>query len=337
MAKKSDNWLGTTKNNSVFNNYTVTPANIAQYNAFRGVTDFTQVGQFDQYETGYQFLEVLGVPAFMDQDIWSGCPLNKKLLKSFVHMLEYEFRGMDGLPDIQSDSMEITDGINSIRMINRVSMDTSIEVSMQYFEKRGSLIEKISEYYLTGIKDPKTQAKTYHGAIAEGALAPSFVNEVFTMMYFVTDNTMLRLERAVLLCNCQLTRADFSMYNGSRDSINNRETTISFNCFPVTGAFVDKAAAMLLGDIQGVVYDHSSSTKMKTYSGEGAVTAKHNTDSWNYDYAITSSKNYKKYAKNPNDLKAESMVPGMMTGKNILKLQNESYLGESSGDSEDEE
>lgn len=246
-------------NDGIFNNYTVTPRNLTQYKAFRGVTDFSQIGQFNQYESGYQFLSVLSIPNFMTK-LGDASSTIKQMNESFVHMLEYEFRGMDGLPDMQADTFEITDGINTQRMINKVTQETSITVSMNYFEKAGGLITKYSEYYLTGIKDPKTQAKTYHGLIANGDLAPGLENEVFTLMYYVTDNTMLRLERAVLLANCQLTKAETSIYNGSRDNISNQEKSIEFNCFPIMGYQVDKAAKALLQDITAVSVNVNNGT-----------------------------------------------------------------------------
>lgn len=252
-------------NNGIFNNYTVAPRNLTQYTAYRGVTDFSQIGQFNQFESGYQFLSVLDIPTFLKKD-----SSMDQMNKNFRHMLEFEFRGMDGLPDIQSDSFEITDGINSARMINKVTMDTAINVSMQYYEKAGSLITKYTEHYLTGIKDPKTQAKTYHGLIASGECPPGLENEVFTLMYYVTDNTMLRLERAVLLANCQLTRAELSMYNGSRDNISNKEMTIEFQCFPIYGYEVDRAAKYLLEhEITGVNVDVVNGNVQ--YNGVGSV------------------------------------------------------------------
>ena len=250
----------------LFNDYTVMPRNLTKFTAFRGVTDFSNIAQFNQYEQGYQFLSVLGIPKFMEI-LGQKNPVIDEANKSFKHMLEYEFRGMDGLPDIQSDGYELTDGINTMRVISKVTQDTSITVSMNYFERSGSLITKYSEYYLTGIKDRITQAKTYHGIIADGTLSnsgydPGFENEVFTLLYYATDNTMLRLERAILLVNAQLTKAETSMYAGSRDNITNKEMTIEFNAFPITGYLVDKAANSLLRDITGV----------KTYKRDGRIT-----------------------------------------------------------------
>lgn len=238
-------------NNGVFNKYTLKPKNLSNYTSFRGVTDFSQIGKFNQYETGYQFLTVVSMPPFMEM-LASKRDNVRNAHVAFRDMLENEFRGLDGLPDIQADQFEITDGINTVRMINRVTEDTSINVSMSFFEKQGSLIERYSEYYLTGIKDLKTQAKTYHGLIADGLMEPSLENEVFTLLFYATDNTMLRIERAVLLCNCQLTKAELSMYNGSRSDINNHEVTVEFSAFPVRGELVDKAAKKMLEQITGV-------------------------------------------------------------------------------------
>ena len=270
-------------NKGIFNNYTITPRNLTQYTAFRGVTDFSQIGQFNQFESGYQFLSVISLPKFMTLN-----PTMTQMNKNFKYMLEMEFRGLDGLPDLNADTLEITDGINTQRMINRVTKETSVTISSQYFEKSGSLITKYSEYYLTGIKDPMTQAKTYHGLIADGKLAPGYENEVFTMMYYVTDSTMLRLERAVLLANCQLTKAETSMYNGSRDNISNKEMTIEFNCFPITGNQVDKAANYMLRQITGV--DVSVKDGTAVYNGYDE-TVKNPTvlDSADYKYNIMSS------------------------------------------------
>lgn len=241
-------------NNGLINKFTVQPRNLTQYTAFRGVTDFTQIGQFNQFETGYSFLSVLQMPPYLEKlakTAGSGSSISK-LIKSFKHMLEFEFRGLSGLPDITGETFEITDGINTQNIINKVSSDTAVTVSSNYFEKSGSLITKFTEYYLTGIKDRLTQAKHYHGLIKSGLMEPGYENEVFTMMYYVTDNTMLRLEKAYLLCNCQLTKAETSMYDSTKGEYGNKEMTIEWNCFPVWGYEVDKAAKVLLEDITGV-------------------------------------------------------------------------------------
>ena len=174
-------------------------------------------------------------------------------------MLEYEFRGLSGLPDITVNTMTLTDGANETALINDVVKDTSISVTMNFFEKRGSLITKFMEYYLTGIKDPYSKAKTYHGLVEQNLCEPGLDKEVFTFLYYVTDNTMRRLERAFLLTNGQPTKAETSMYDSERGQMGNKELSIEFNCFPITGYEVDKAAWKLLSDIVGTEYKMENS------------------------------------------------------------------------------
>ena len=49
------------------NRYNISAKRLSQYTAFRGVTDFTQLAQFDPYEKGYSFLAVISIPKFMDE------------------------------------------------------------------------------------------------------------------------------------------------------------------------------------------------------------------------------------------------------------------------------
>ena len=271
-------------NSGLINPYSIKPKNLTQYTALRGVVDFSQIGQFDQFETGYSFLSVLKIPKFLEilaeQDTGVA-----QMVNSFKHMLQYEFRGLSGLPDIQGDTFEITDGSNTQRLINNVTRETSVTLSSPYFERSGSLITKFAEYYLTGIKDPMSKAKTYHGLIKNNLLEPSLENEVFTFMYYVTDNTMLRLEKAYLLANVQLTKAETSMYDTAKGDIANKDLSIEWNCFPITGYEVDKAAKVLLQDINGVsvtVNDSAGNVTYKVETTDGVAAL----DSNDYKYGI---------------------------------------------------
>lgn len=278
---------------STFNNYAIKPKSLAQFTRFRGFTDFTQIGQFNQFESGYSFLSVIQMPPFMKK-------LGEKdptgfgtLVSAFQDMLEYEFKGLDGLPDMSAETYDINDGNNTQRIINNVTYDTAITVSSEYYERSGGLITKFSEAYLTGIRDRMTKARTYHGLIKDNEMEPSLENEVFTMLYYVTDSTMLRLERAVLLCNCQLTKADLSIYNSQRGTYENKPITIEWNCFPVMGNEVDKAASKLLGDINGVRFNYanSESNHLRVVNDIPNDTKKSVLDSSDYKYAIMQEEN----------------------------------------------
>ena len=291
---------------TIANNYVSNPKDLSTFNAYRGVTDFSQIGQFNQYESGYQWLFVIKMPDFMEKLATMDTNI-MNIVKSFRHILEYEFRGLDGLPDITADTFEITDGINSQRMINKVTQETSVEISSSYFEKRGSAITKFSEIYLTGIKDRMSQAKTYHGLIKNGQMEPGLEHEIFTMIYIATDNTYYNIENAYLLANCQLTKAE-NIYNGSRDNISNKEISVSWNAFPITGLDVDKASKTLLESVTGVHVKKSGYEK-GNYSTSGV--AMHNVktvgeasgaaeqdailDSNSYKWGVMQKKDNKKY------------------------------------------
>ena len=224
--------------------------------------------------------------------------------------------------------MEITDGINTQRLINKVTFDTSVTVSSSYFEKTGGLITKWSELYLTGIKDKNSQAKTYHGLIRENKISdPGPDKEIFTMLYVVTDSTMYRIEKAFLLANCQLTKAETSMYNGNRNDINNKELSVEWNCFPITNAAVDKAAKAVLDKVNGIsfnyvknsggVFDHITTTKTgnSNISADGSGIIYSELDSTEYTYGVMSGS----VADGSRETKGAGMLKPTSTGQEFIK------------------
>lgn len=221
------------------------PKNLTHYKLMNGVTDFGQLTQFNNYETGYSFLIVCQVPKFMEMLAAENSDY-QLLLDNYVHILEYEFRGLDGLDNLTVDTLEINDGISTINVISKVIEQSASEVQMRFFEKSGSVLTRFNELYLKGIKDSRTQTKTYHGLIQSGKLDDGFENEVFTLLYGVTDNTRLNLEKAYLLIAAQPNSAELSMYESEKGTIENREITMAFNCFPVTGDVVNKKAKAAL-------------------------------------------------------------------------------------------
>jgi hypothetical protein len=229
-------------------NYIKQPRNLTEYKLMRGVTDFGNLRQYNLFESGYSFLSVIKVPVFMDKLATKYPDTVGILLKNYVHVLEYEFRGLDGLDDITTDTLELTNGISTLNMIGKVNQQSASTVSMRFFEKSGSTLTKFNEYYLRGIRDPKTQAKTYHGLLqdATSGIQAGFENEVFTLLYYVTDNTYREIERAVLLLCAQPPKAETSIYNSEKGTIEHKEITIDMNCFPVTGDAVNKKAKEML-------------------------------------------------------------------------------------------
>lgn len=249
------------------------PKNLVEYRLFRGAADFGNLQQWDLYETGYSFMTVVTVPKFITELAKSGgtvsvasgtagaktvdgvaykvvltADLVTRLLNNFVYIIEHEFRGISGLPDLTTETTTITDGISELKVINKVVEDSSVTVSMSFFEKSGRTLTKFSEVYLRGIKDSRTQGKSYFGLIERGLIPePGFHNEVFSFLYYVTDNTYRNLEGAYLLMCAQIESVPLSdLFNTQKGTYQNPEVELRFNCFPISNDDVSNAAKVIL-------------------------------------------------------------------------------------------
>ena len=221
-VKTYKNYYGTDDQNTALPNlfeHTKDFKDVTSYNLMRGVPDFGSLVQFNPYETGYAAFIVCRIPKFIEM-LASKNTKYEQLVNNFVHIIEYEFKSFDGLQDINADTIQLGDDLNNINVINKVNMQSASEFTLTYDEKSGSPLTKFAKLYLTGIKDPRTQVKTYHGLIHSGAMEPGFENEVFTFLYIATDNTMREVEAAYLLIGCQLNSADTDMYNYTKGDIN---------------------------------------------------------------------------------------------------------------------
>lgn len=218
---------------------------LTSYKLMRGVPDFGSLVQFNPYETGYAVLICCGMPKFIETLAKYNADYNK-LASNWQHIIEYEFKNFSGLEGMTADTIELGDDLNKINVISKVNMPGGSEFSMTFDEKSGSPLTKFARLYLSGIKDPKTQVKTYHGLIANGLLEPGFENEVFTFLYINTDNTMRYVEAAYLIVGCQLNSADTDMYEYTKGDISKKEVTVKFSGYPIQCPAVDAAAQDML-------------------------------------------------------------------------------------------
>lgn len=218
---------------------------VTTYRLMRGVPDFGSLVQFNPYETGYAAFIICQMPKFLELLAKYDANYNK-LISNWAHIIEYEFKSFDGLEALSADTIQLGDDLNSINVISKVNMQSASEFSLTYDEKSGSPLTKFAKLYLTGIKDPRTQVKTYHGLIHSNKMEPGFENEVFTFLFITTDNTMREVENAVLLIGCQLNSADLDMYNYTKGDISKREVTVKFSGYPVQSTYIDKAAQSMM-------------------------------------------------------------------------------------------
>lgn len=230
------------------NTYRKKPYSIASYTKMRGVIDFSNASQFNMYESGYQFLTVISRPRYIEMLAEEDTEV-ANALNLFCWILENEFKNLSGIENITADNLEFTDNISTLNTIGKVNQQSGSEVSMTFTERSGAALTGFIDYYLKGIKDPRTQAKTYHGLIKNGKLAGGFENEVFHLLYIVTDNTTLGLEKAYLLACAWPSTAQTDIYNGEKGSIEKKDIDIPWQCFVIDGDEVDRRALRMLAYI----------------------------------------------------------------------------------------
>lgn len=244
--------------------YLKKPRDLTGYNLMAGVTDFGNLIQFNMYESGYAALIVIKIPKFLEK-LADSQPKYAPLINNYKHIIEREFKSLSGFQDIESETLDITDGISSINVVGKVTMqDGTSTFTMRLQEKSGSPITRVNELYLRGIRDPRgSQVKHYHGLIEQGLIEPGFENETFTFLYINTDNTMRNIEKAYLIVGAQPTSAKTSIYEYEKGDITFRDVDIEFRGFPITSNEVDKKAKEYLDWLHNpknpsrIVYDSS--------------------------------------------------------------------------------
>lgn len=222
------------------------PRNLTHFKLMQGVTDYGNLAQFNLFETGYSFLRVIQIPVFMEKLALKYPDSYGVIVNNYKRILEFEFRGLEGLDNLTADSLEITDGISTVNVVGKVNQQSAAQVTMQFFEKSGSTLTKFNEMYLRFVRDPRSQIKHYGGLIKDGTVEAGYENETFILLYLVTDNTARELERSFLLLAAYPTSAELSMYNSTKGEIDKKEISIEYNCFPVTGNLVDAKAKEML-------------------------------------------------------------------------------------------
>ena len=255
-----------------FNDYTKKPMTAAQYTMMRGVLDFTNAEQLNMYESGHGMIIIINRPKFLEMLAEYDKDVNN-LLQNFCNIVEYEFKGLSGIEDITSETMEFTDGISQMHTVGRVTEQSASQISMTYTEKSGSTITKFIKYYLQGVRDSRTQVKHYHGLIAEGKLALGFENEVFNLLYLVTDASGLALEAAYLLANAWPGNAQTNIYNVDRSDISVKEVEVTWNCVVLQSEEINKRAVKMLAHINQDNAVYNANTKNGSSQEAAALAA----------------------------------------------------------------
>ena len=233
-----------TAENNIFSNLTETK-DLSKYMLMRGVTDWADLSQYNLYESGYSFLVVCKIPKVLEK-LRAKSDEYQKMIDTYIHILEYDFRGLSGIENITSETGQLTNGIQNIEIINKVQKQSASQFSMTYLERKGGVISRVNELLLRAIKDPVTEVKTYLGLIEDGELEDGFENEVFSFMYIVADNTLMNLEKAYYIVAAQPTEANNDIFNSDKATIEFKELTVTFRGYPITNIKVQEKAKSFL-------------------------------------------------------------------------------------------
>ena len=232
-----------------YNDYTKKPMTAAQYSMMRGVTDFTNAEQLNMFEKGHGMIIIIDTPKFINEIAKDNEDV-KSLLYNFCNILEYEFKGLSGIEDIEAEDLIYSDGISELAGVGKVTEQSNSTVTMRFTEKSGSTITKFIKFYLNGVRDSRTQTKHYYGLIADGRLAMGFENEIFNLIYLVTDASGLALEAAYLLANAWPNSAKTGeLYNVEKGQIESAEIDVTFKCFVLQNEEITKRAVKMLAYI----------------------------------------------------------------------------------------
>lgn len=164
--------------------------------------DDANIGQYDPMVSGYATFFWTKLPPFMMIG-------NRPLIDRFKNLTEKGHTSFDGIQDMQVTTDDMVGGIagNSFKMATNMK-DEFDTFQMKVYELQGSPIRESVEYWLTGIRDPKTGYATYHGlvdSIDGGYCARNHTGE---LLYVVTDpsGSTKGIEYACLVTNIMPTK-----------------------------------------------------------------------------------------------------------------------------------
>lgn len=212
---------------------------------------------FTPYEKGYCFLVVMSVPKFMIKSKFDNKreTYYEELMLNFVDIIEKEFIGLSGIDDQVLGTTSISDNRNDTNVVTGNNRSPYTTVETTYTEQSGLPITKFLELYTRLLHDPYTQAKTYGGRLrasdgtsfmnernaANFTLKDDLANETFDLLYVITDNTCLLVEKAFVLYNAQPMNASYSsLFNMNKFEFSTQAISINWNCTLIDGKVANR-------------------------------------------------------------------------------------------------
>lgn len=211
-------------------------------NIFRGIMklDDKNINQFQQKITGYGFFFWTKSPPMFDKG-------NPELWRSFKNWTEKGATTFDGFTSLTLDTTEVTGGFNAKPIILPVvSKEDQNNFSMQIWEPKGSLTRSATEWWISGISDPETALRHYHGLIESGELESKPSNHTAECIYIQTDETGMGIEAAYFFANVYPTSIDKSDSNLSAGDHTYVQLTLEFACRKYQSEYINTVATDII-------------------------------------------------------------------------------------------
>jgi len=159
--------------------------NMQAYSLFLGGLNVRSevLAQFTPLKTGYARIFLVKMPVFMQKQF-----PNKT--KTFKHLVEYGFVGVDGIQNLTMDFEQVTGGYAARQFdVATVAKDETNEITVKMYEFSGSPTREYIDMWMTGVSDPMTGIAHYHGAmdLDKAPVKLNQANHTMEAIYVQTD------------------------------------------------------------------------------------------------------------------------------------------------------
>lgn len=213
-------------------------ATIRDYSLFLGGLNAKNnvLGAYTPLKTGYARIFMIKSPAFMMK--WDA-----DRTKSFRHLVEYGFIGVDGIQNTTLETEQLTGGYAGRQLdVATTAKDETNEITIRLYEFSGSPVRAYIDAWVTGISDPLTGLSHYHGVDT----SYSQKNHTAEMIYLVTDPTGKNIEYACMFANMMPKQVKKDHFNYEAGQHNIVQVDIPFTAVKYESPDINLAAAKLL-------------------------------------------------------------------------------------------
>ena len=211
---------------------------------FRGIIklDDGNIAQYDPKIGGYAVFFWTKMPPFMVM-------ANADLTNRFKNLTEKGVTSFDGIPDLSVSTEDVTGGVagNQFKVVSNAK-DEFDEFTMKCYEIQGAPLREAIEFWLTGVRDPKSGYAHYHGVVEKIPGGYCAKNHTAELLYIETDPTGLAsgVEYACLITNIMPTKVPKQHLNFTHGDHNVVQYDLSFTGVKYESASINEQAKAIL-------------------------------------------------------------------------------------------